>query len=282
MIIPIDQYRSLACVDGQPYSFSESDYAGKLADLGPRIYSPLYRGQPIDGEARMFAPEVWGIVEAVNTSDYSLIISGWDTASRTKETNDPSDNCIVGRRWSGDFVVLDNWEGKFTFDKLLPIVLERYRLLTVQFVRVPVFLCIEEADSGKALCDVISSQFPMLPLIKAHAVKGKIIRAESVTPFTSAGSVKLLRGPWNTQFITDWSNFPASGRDHSVDAGVHCLRVFTGTGADFDKPLALPANTTEQQDQTEEIMADLTYREEVSIDPGMDDFDGRVSGRRGW
>ena len=133
------------------------------------------------------------------------------------------------------------------------------------FTNVPVYLCIEEADSGKALIDVIEAQFPRLPMLKAKPVRSKIIRAESVTPFTSAGSVKLLRADWNTQFIADLSNFPASDRDHSVDAFVHCLRGFTGTGKDFEKPLVLPANTVTQDDEVEEIMAELTFNDEVRI-----------------
>jgi predicted phage terminase large subunit-like protein len=288
MIIPIPAYRSLATKPDQPYSFSEDDYAGKEADLGPRIYSPLYKGQPIDGEGQMLKPAEWGLVETINTNDYSLLITAWDTASRTKATNDPSSNVIVGRRWSGDFVVLDFFEGKFTLDKLLPILLERYRLVTVQFRIVPAYLCIEEADSGKGLIDIIEAQFPALPLLKAKAVKSKIIRAESVTPFTSAGSVKLLKADWNTQFIADLSNFPASDRDHSVDAFVHALRGFTGTGQDFQKPLMLPAPQSANFERAGQLLQDMetgyssSWVEENQFDQHMDDYEQlrRVYGRR--
>ena len=91
---------------------------------GPRIYAPLYKGQPIDGEGQMSKPAEWGLVETICTNEYSLLITAWDTASRTKATNDPSCNVTIGRRWTGDFVVLDCFEGKFTLDKLLPILLD--------------------------------------------------------------------------------------------------------------------------------------------------------------
>jgi hypothetical protein len=42
MLIQIPAYRSGPTKPGQPYSFSEDDFRGKQADLGPRIYSPLY------------------------------------------------------------------------------------------------------------------------------------------------------------------------------------------------------------------------------------------------
>ena len=97
-------------------------------------------------------------------------------------------------------------------------------------------LAIEEASSGQQLIDVIRSQFPNVPIIAAKPVKSKIVRAESITPFTTARSVSLLEGPWNDQFIADMANFPASDRDHCVDAFVHAMRCFTGTGKDFLKP----------------------------------------------
>lgn len=80
-----------------------------------------------------------------------------------------------------------------------------------------------------------------MPLLGAKAVKSKIIRAESVTPFTRARSVRLLKGEWNEQFITDMANFPVSPRDHGPDAFVHGMRTFTGTGSDFLKPSFFPA-----------------------------------------
>jgi predicted phage terminase large subunit-like protein len=261
MLIPIPAYRSGPTKPGQPYSFSEDDFRGKEADLGPRIYSPLYKGQPIDGTDQMFPPEVWNITDGVSTDDYTLIISAWDTASRTKSTNDPSDNCIVGRTIRGDFIVIDNFECKLTFDKLLPVCLERYRRVGEWFPRVPIFLCIEEADSGKQLVDIIEAQFPGLPLLKARPVQSKIVRAESVTPFTTARSVSLLRGAWNTQFITDMANFPASERDHSVDSFCHSMRAFTGTGGDFQKPKLIASVHDERQQLLEQALLDAEYED---------------------
>jgi hypothetical protein len=90
-----------------------------------------------------------------------------------------------------------------------------------------------------------------------------------VTPFSSSGSVKLQRGDWNTQFIADLSNFPASDRDHSVDAFCHAMRAFVGTGIDFQKPKMLPG----KQDG-ELVIDDEEYQSSFSAD---NDFDQRMS-----
>ncbi len=210
-------YQSLATVKGQPYSFTPQAIRGKKADLGPTIYSALFMQNPVATDNQMFPPEVWGKVDAVNTDDYSLIVSAWDTASRDKATNDPSANVVLGRRHSGDFVVLDAVEVRLTFDKLLPVVLERYRKLGEQFGTMPL-LCVEEASSGQQLLDIVRSQFPQLPYVAAKPVKSKIIRAEGVTPFTTARSVSLLKAEWNADFIACMANFPADNRDHYTDA----------------------------------------------------------------
>jgi predicted phage terminase large subunit-like protein len=229
-------YPSLATIKGQPYSFSTAAIRGKQADLGPTIYSALYMQNPVATENQMFPPEVWRKVKGLNCDDYTIIITAWDTAARDKASNDPSANVVVGRRTSGDFVVLDYAEFKLTLDRLLPVVMERDRLLAEQFHGMLPLLAIEDASSGQGLIDIIRSQFPNVPLIAAKPVKSKIIRAEAVTPFTTARSVALLEGEWNAQFIADLANFPAGDRDHSVDAFVHAMRCFTGTGRDFQKP----------------------------------------------
>ncbi len=249
-------YSSLATVKGQPYSFGSKAIAGKRADLGPTIYSALYQQQPVSGEDQMFPPENWGQLATCDPSEYSLIVTTWDTAARDKANNDPSCNVVVGRRHRGDFVVLDCTEFRLKFDKLLPVVLERYRCVTEQFRTTPVYLCVEDKSSGQQLIDIIRAQFPGLPLLAAKAVHSKIVRAEGVTPFTTAKSVSLLQGEWNGQFITDMANFPASDRDHCVDAFGHSMKVFTGTGSDFQTPAMLPVFN--QQFSREAHLAALT------------------------
>jgi predicted phage terminase large subunit-like protein len=228
-------YPSLATKPHQPYSFSPSALKGKAADLGPVIFEALYQGNPVAQEGQMFPPEVWGKEEAIDTSEYTMIVTAWDTASKEKASSDPSANVVVGRRRTGDFVVLDYVEFKLPFDRLLSVVIERDRRLAEQFGMLPL-LVIEDASSGMALLDVVRSQFPAVPLLASKPIKSKIVRAEAVTPFTTARSVKLLRGEWNGQFIADLANFPSSDRDHSVDAFTMAMRTFTGTGSDFKKP----------------------------------------------
>jgi predicted phage terminase large subunit-like protein len=258
----LDPYPSLATEQNQPYSFSPEMLRGKEADLGPTVYAALYMGNPVATDNQMFPPEVWGFVDSLHTDSYSLIVSAWDTAAKDKPGNDPSANVVIGRRHSGDWVVLDACEFRLTFDKLLPVVLERYRLLQQTYRIVPV-LCIEDASSGAQLLQVIRSQFPSIPWQAPTPVRSKIVRAEGVTPFTSARSVSLLKAEWNNQFIADLANFPASDRDHYVDAFVHGMKVFVSDGTDFRKPQWV---LNGPQTATEEL---LNYLEDAMTDEDM-------------
>jgi len=273
-------YKSLATVKGQPYSFSPKAIRGKKADLGPVMFSTLYMQTPVAQEAQMFPPEVWGTVESpVITEDYTMIVSGWDTAAKDKNTNDPSANVVVGRRASGDFVVLDAAEFRLSFDKLFPVVIERTRLLAERMKQLPL-LVIEDASSGTQLADLIQTTHPKIPLVRAKAIHSKIVRAEGITPITSARGVSLLKADWNAQFIADLANFPASDRDHFVDAFVHGIKIFTTTGSEFKSEWNyLPPAPRNLADMSDGQIADVVIRGEL---PAFDTLGTNNFGRENF
>ena len=89
------------------------------------------------------------------------------------------------------------------------LLMERYRTLPL--------LVVEDAGSGTQLIDTIRSRDAQIPLIAAKAVKAKIIRAEGVTPITTAGLVALPRdAPWRADFISEMANFPVGVHDDHV------------------------------------------------------------------
>lgn len=131
----------------------------------------------------MTVPEkVWGAIDQVNAEDLVLVVSAWDTASKTGEKNDFSANVVIGRLRSGGLAVLDVWKSKLNFAKLPDVVLNRYGLLMERYRTLPA-LVIEDAGSGTQLIDTIRSRDAQIPLIAANPVKAKIIRAERKTQF---------------------------------------------------------------------------------------------------
>jgi len=229
-----DPYVSLFTEPDQPYSFSTEQLEGKKADLGMH-YSPLFMQQPIDRANQMFPSRDFQIVDTLRVDQISWVVSPWDTGSKTGVMNDPSCNVPIAAMADGSFLVLDCYEIKLGMDLLPSVVVERQRMQTRTYKTTPL-LVIEDAGSGIGLTQFLERAG--IAVAKALPVKSKPIRAMSVQPYTAARSVFLLKGTWNDQFINDMANFPASPRDHSVDAFVHGMRALTATGTagEFRKP----------------------------------------------
>jgi predicted phage terminase large subunit-like protein len=231
----LPRYKALASIQGQPYSFSRKQLLGKQADLGSSRFSALYLQTPQSLEDQLFPEKVWATIDQVNADDLLLVASAWDTASKTGEKNDFTANVVVGRLRSGGFVVMDVWQSKLNFAKLPDVVLHRYAMLVERYRTLPV-LVVEDAGSGTQLIDTIRSRDSQIPLIAAKPVKAKIIRAEGVTPITTAGLVALPRdAPWRADFVKEMGDFPVGQHDDVTDAFCHGMKSFT-TERDFKTP----------------------------------------------
>jgi hypothetical protein len=91
-----------------------------------------------------------------------------------------------------------------------------------------------------------------------------IVRAEGAIPFTSARSVSLLKADWNADFVSCMANSRADSSDHYVDAFVHGLKAFVGTGSDFLKPTFLLANE-DQAKYEEQPISILDHNEAIAF-----------------
>jgi predicted phage terminase large subunit-like protein len=266
----LPRYRALASVQGQPYSFSRQQLCGKQADLGSSRFSALYMQQPQSLEDQMFPEKVWGTIDSVNTDDLLLVVSSWDCANKTGEKNDFSANVVIGRLGSGGFVVLDVWKSKLNFAALPDVVLQRYALLIDRYKTLPV-LAIEDSAAGSQLIDVLRSRDPQIPLIAAKPVKAKIIRAEGVTPITTAGMVALPQSAtWRADFITEMANFPVGQHDDVTDAFCHAIKAFT-TERDFKTPdlQVVPGRVPSEREQEEQEVRDQLEQFEFEKDHGL-------------
>ena len=263
-------YRALASLGGQPYSFSRTQLLGKQADLGSSRFSALYMQQPQDLEDQLFPEKVWGTIDAVNTDDLLLVVSAWDCANKTGEKNDFTANVVVGRLGSGGFIVLDVWKSKLNFAQLPDVVLQRYGLLIERYKTLPV-LAIEDSAAGTQLIDTIRSREPQIPLIAAKPVKAKIIRAEGVTPITTAGLVALPRdATWRADFVKEMGDFPVGIHDDVTDAFCHAMKAFT-VERDFKTPdlQVVPGRLQSEREQEQQELRDQLEQFEFEKDHGL-------------
>ena len=164
-------------------------------------------------------------------------------------------------------MVLDVWKSKLNFAQLPDVVLNRYVLLNQRYQTMPL-LVVEDADAGRQLIDTIRSREPQIPLIAAKPVKAKIIRAEGVTPITTAGLVALPRdAPWRPDFVKEMGDFPVGQHDDVTDAFCHAMKSFT-TERDFKAAdlsvMPGPVLSDEEQRQ-EDLRLEVEYLNNTRI-----------------
>jgi predicted phage terminase large subunit-like protein len=152
---------------------------------------------------------------------------------------------------------------------------QRYLLLTQRYNTMPL-LVVEDADAGRQLIDTIKSREPQIPLVAAKPVKAKIIRAEGVTPITTAGLVALPKdAPWRADFVKEMGDFPVGQHDDVTDAFCHAMKSFV-TERDFKTPdlSVLPGRVVSEQELAEqEVIDELEYRNATHLGDGFgDDF----------
>lgn len=67
-----------------------------------------------------------------------------------------------------------------------------------------------------------------IPISKIQATDDKVTRAMPLQTRAKAGKVKLVRGPWNQEFITEALDFPVGSHDDQVDTASGGLGMISG------------------------------------------------------
>ena len=77
---------------------------------------------------------------------------------------------------------------------------------------------IEPKASGKSIKSMLSKKgYNCVELSNKVVSRGKMSRAEDSTPSVHGGKVKLLKGGWNDQFISEVISFPNGKHDDQLD-----------------------------------------------------------------
>lgn len=90
----------------------------------------------------------------------------------------------------------------------------------------------EPGSSGKALVDQYARYVvPGYDFIGIRSTGDKVTRARPFAAAVANGNVRLVRGPWLTEFLDEFSSFPeACNHDDQVDSAVGAFTHLTGLG----------------------------------------------------
>ena len=85
----------------------------------------------------------------------------------------------------------------------------------------------DPASAGKYEAEITARALDGHDVRFTTATGDKQTRAKPVSAQCEAGNVKIVRGPWNDEFLRELENFPSGKHDDAVDAlsGAHGMLV---------------------------------------------------------
>lgn len=184
------------------------------ASIGSRSFEALYQGRPTVAEGQIFKREWWQYYYI--RPKFKYIIHSWDTAFKTKESDDYSVLTIWGVSQNGYY--------------LLEVVRERVELPELKRICKaaaerdhPASVMIEDAASGQSLIQELKRE-TRLPIIPVKVDKDKVVRAYAATPLIESGKIFIPEyAPWLHDYIEELSAFPNGAHDDQVDSTTQAL-----------------------------------------------------------
>ena len=192
--------------------------------IGPRDWSALYQQRPSAAEGGMFKRARWQsfAMPSVDpracaaTLEASYIVQAWDTAFKTKETNDYS-ACVTIGVTKSRYYVMDVWRDRVEFPDLERAMISQHSKWR------PHAVLIEDTSAGQSLIQSLRRN-TRIPIQAVKADRDKVARANSVTPSHEAGLCYLPPAePWAGAFEDELASFPTAPHDDQVDAFVHAM-----------------------------------------------------------
>jgi predicted phage terminase large subunit-like protein len=196
-----------------PVRLSEPILNEARTDLGSYGYAGQYDQAPAPAEGGILKREWFEIIEWEDIFDRLVWHVKADTAYTKDETNDPS-GYIAYAKYQNDFIIRDARQEYLEFPELckaLPNFAKMNGYSHRSIVEV------EPKASGKSLVQTLKKNTKLNIKEGKSPVTDKTARANDASPTVEAGRVKLIRGPWNTEFVDQVCTFPNAAHDEFVD-----------------------------------------------------------------
>lgn len=209
-------------IDGllDPVRLSRTVLEEAKVDLGSYGYAGQYDQNPAPSEGGIFKKDSFEIIDW----DAEYVNLTWnfiaDTAYTESEKNDPS-GYIAYARHRNDYIIRFAQLEYLEFPELckaLPAFANLHGYSRRSLIE------IEPKASGKSLAQTLKRITNMNVKEGVPPAKDKVARANDSSPVVEARRVKLIRGPWNKEFIEQVSTFPNAAHDEYVD----CLTMMIG------------------------------------------------------
>jgi len=195
------------------------------SSIGSRAFESLYQGEPTIAEGEIIKREWWQYFDEM--PNFQRIIHSWDTAFKTKVSNDFS-VCTVWGEADNGYYLLNVWRGRVEFPELKAVAVALNQKDT------PSAVLIEDMASGQSLIQELGRGTP-IPVLPVKTDRDKVSRAAAASPMIEAGKVFLPRNaPWLYDYLEEMSAFPNGTFDDQVDSSTQALNWMRGRGDEGD------------------------------------------------
>ena len=201
-----------------PDRYDETALAKIRTVLGSRSFAALYQGSPRAAEGGAIKTAFIQYVDAVPRA--ATRIRYWDKAATERgKGGDASAGVLMARDDKGLFYVEDVVVGQWSAlerDQVIRQTAERDRQRYGG--EVSIWGEQEPGSGGKESAEAMVRLLAGHPIATERSTGSKEVRAQPFAAQCEAGNVKMLRGPWNADYISELSMFPMGDHDDQVDA----------------------------------------------------------------
>lgn len=200
---------------------NDPEYLLRLGDLDRVRREQLLRGNWLITEApgELFQRPWFEIVDAAPAE--ALRVRAWDLAATEPHATNPDPDWTRGVRWAlsrdGIYYIEDVASGRHRPHGMEKLVVQTANL---DGRDVAIELPLDPAQAGKFEVAALVSALRGFNVHARKIVGDKVSRARPMSAQAEAGNIKLVRGPWNLEFLREMERFPArDAHDDQVDAG---------------------------------------------------------------
>lgn len=191
-----------------PQLYTKEQLEDRKRVLGRHFYA-LYQGRPSPEEGNVIDITQFKHFETI--PDFDFVGQFWDTAFKTKESNDFSVGLTYGVSNHG-FYIIDRLKFKKPFNEL------KFEVRRWAYEHNPDVIVIEDKASGQSIIQELQTD-SKLPIVAFRPDRDKGARAASCTSTIAAGNVYInKKTAWANDFLDNLAVFPNGMHDDDVDA----------------------------------------------------------------
>ncbi len=185
-----------------PGRYSREALLGIKRDVGSAGWYAEYQGVPRPPEGSMFRREWFEIVSAA-PAELDLV-RYWDKAG-TEHGGAQTAGVLMGMDRRGLFYILDVVVGQWGAMEREQVILQTAQL---DGADVPIWMEQEGGSGGKESAEATVRALAGWDVHTETVSGSKEIRARPFAAQAEAGNVKLVRGPWNAEYLEEIISFP--------------------------------------------------------------------------